>query len=364
MMNNLPKLSDDNNTNTSTNDVEDLMRVASEKIDNNVEAPKESNANLNKVFKASGAVMGVFAILLVAGAVIVNKPQTFEDKTAIKNSNNNVQEPSEPEFAEASNDEWSFQYPVEVQDWTKRKYDQGYFLINEDNEKVILKDAQNIPGFYNSVSWMPSGIKGNWEGADEPYTNNISEIYLKDKAGRYTKNKNPKYKYALKEDYEKAYLLSIQRLINPTFGEWVFAQRSDNKTLRNDTTFNVLKDMFHEDWWNENVKEGEDYSKLPILVDWNQDDFGGLEFAERIPGRYGTFFGAIDESGDKKVQSSVLGTNDKGVNIIEVTTPVKYSAFGRDDKIINKYGTIKLTFGSSDTSHNPIIITSVEFSID
>lgn len=364
MMNNLPNLPDENKQ--QDNNVEDLMKVATENsVNTEIQTPQNDFKSLKKIFTIGGGVMAGFAGLLLIGALVINtKPQeSIIQNSGNSNKTNNIQQAKEIPKEQQVN-VWDFKYPIDVEDWTKQQYD-PHSLSDEKFRSKLLAYSKKYQQFYNSVSWMPSGVKGNWKGAEEPYTNETWNKFIVDKDG--INKKNPKYKYVLKEDYEIAYIISIQRFINPVFGDWVFAQRVPGKKLHGDPTFNHLKNLFHEDWWTTNIKENEDYSKLPILVDWNADNFGGLEFAEKTPGEYGTFFGVIDETDDKQITSSIVGTDKNGENILEVTTPIKYVAWGIDNSKITKYGSLKLTFVSNDDItrvNNRVVISNVEFIVN
>jgi hypothetical protein len=320
-------------------DIEKMMKLASESVDESVVKKKKSN----KFKIIVSAVISVFLIIgLVYGAKKL-RPQEFVNKTETPpNINENNSSPNNK--GPSPDDIWQFERPVKVPEWAIKPYHYSMF----ENDKVlneIYEYAQQGQEFDLSVSWMPSGIKGDWEDAGEPFTNKTWEAIIIDENGN--EMPNYQYKYALREDYYQAYAVYIQRLINPSFGNWVFAQTTGDK-LYDNNTYEVLKDMFTEDWWNNNIKENEDYSKLPILVDWDGDNFGGLELAEYIPGRYGTFYGEINQTEDNLISAEFMGLDERGMEIIKVSTPIKYAAFAKKDKVIEKRGTLELTLLSNE----------------
>lgn len=334
--------------------LEQLFEAATEKVDDKAHNTKEDNKdNHKKVITIIAGIMVIFGVLLYAGSIGL-KPQEFEDKT---NTPEWVESQIEKERIMVENSEWKFEYPVKVPNWSKQPYKLGSVLNNQGQlYDELINFAEQFPDIKGYTAMMPSGIQGNWEGAPPIYTNNTYEETLEDGTP------NPYYSYTLREDYLIAYSTYLQRLINPTFGEWIFAQRYvPNKPLKDNQTFEILKDMFSENWWNSNIKKDVDYSALPILVDWEGNDFGELKFAEREPGRYGTFFGVVNDSEGRFVVAESLGKDSRNAEILKINTPVKYVAFGANKDLIEIPGNLIMTLASNNkaSEHNRVVIIDV-----
>lgn len=346
---------------SNKNNLDDLMKLATE----NSSEPEYMSPK-KKANKFGFLIVGSLTLLILTLVIwgIVSKPpkQEFVDKTEtpIVNIDNNSNNNDKVSDGISPDEVWSFERPVETPKWTTKPFNVELFK-NEETMKEIYRYAYEIQGFDLSVNWMPSGVKGDWEGASEPFTNNTWEQTVTNENG--DEIPNSRYKYALKEDYYKAYSTYIQRLINPSFGNWVFVQNNNNPIANN--AFNELKDMFSNDWWNSNIKDNEDYSKLPVLADWNEDNFVGLEFAEYVSGRYGTFYGEIYETEETRVKHEFMGVDERNIDIIKVITPIRYVAFGEKNEI-EKFGTIELTLASNESIsalNNRIIITDVKLTL-
>lgn len=344
------------NNNKSTNNdkhLERLLKSATGNIDDSVDdrIEKESKMTPKRAIYTTLGVMGVFAVILVIGSIML-KPQEFEDVT--KNPEW-VDDQTVALVEKEENSKWDFEYPDEVPKWSKKEYSVDSVIKNKDTYNEIIEHADNIQDLNSSTSWMPSAIQS---GSSPVYTNNTWESELSDGVA------NPRFSYTLQEDYKLAYVTYLERLINPTFGGWIFSQRATPaKPYKDDEAYEVLKDMFSAEWWDNNIKSGEDYTSLPILADWNGDNFGGLEFAERVPGRYGTFFGKVNEGEGKYVTVETLGPDSNGAEILNISTPIVYSAFGVDDEIINKFGTINMKLASNDNIsqlNNRVVIIDID----
>lgn len=335
-----------------------LMESATANVDSSEDKSIRSKSTI-KIILITLIVMVAFATILYFAASKINKPQEFEDTTEDPSW---VSKREEQAQAEEETSQWDFEYPVDVPKWSKQEFS---LTLIEDEEvyNELINYALSVPDMVSATAWMPSSEEGDWEGAPPVFTSDPSEEYLEDGS------QNPHYSYTLKEDYLLAYSVYVQRLINPTFGKWIFAQHyTPSRPLKDKEDFNVLSDMFSDDWWETNISEGEDYSALPIVVDWEGDDFGGLELAEPKPGRYGTFFGQIDESEEENrfTQVNNIGVDNNNSPILEVNTPIKYVAFGIDDKPIEKKGNLVLTLSSNDKLHEifRVVISDAKLLLD
>lgn len=340
MMNNKDNSLKDNKVNQVDKDINEMMNLATG--DNNYEPEKKSS-------RKTILIMSVI-LILAAGAFglskLIIKPQEFVDNTTTPDLST-----EEKEYEKL--DEWDFKYPAKIPKWSKQVFNQNSIMEEDEVYQGLMEIAENQHDVLVFTASMPDSKTGDWDGAPPKYTNDISQ--MTDSNGL----ENELFSYTLKEDYQLAYSSYIQQLINPVFGDWVFAQRyTPNKPLKDNKDLNVLKPLFSEEWWAKNIKEGKDYSALPILVDWEGDDFGGLKFAERVDGQFGTWFGVINTDENNVVIGESLGLDDRNSPIVKFSTPIKFSAFGVDNKIIEKTGTLELTLGSNPQSHmfNRVVI--------
>lgn len=340
-------------------DIDELMKQAAEKVDDDVKEAgpeNEPKKSPKKIVIATAVGLSIFMAALIGGALLLKNQEEFKDNTKEPGWVSNIGGEKDPLIV----GEWDFEYPIEVHEWAKGPFYVDTFW-NEENSEAIRKEAESMNALTVASKWVPSGIghgysdpKGLLAGAN---TNDLSQKKLKNGKD------NPLFSYALKEDYENAFVIYTERLLNPTFGDWVFFQRA-NKSLKSASELGVLKNMFTSTWWDENIKEGEDYSKLPILVDWNGDDWGGIQLAERETGRYGTFYGKIEKDSEK-FTSNIIGDDENGMPIMEFEVPVEYSAFGKD-AIITKKGLLTITLKSNSESITPserVVINSAKLEI-
>lgn len=345
----------DNNFNEN-NDLDELMKVASEEV----EHKDEQVTSFSKLMYITIAITTLTMIGLIFGFVvsIMNTQELEDDTTKPIKQPNLISEQMIPEQEIDLLSEWQFEYPIDVPKWSKQPFDVENILGDEKIYEELIKYAEEFQDIKASTAWMPSGIQGDWEGAPPVFTNKVWEQTLEDGSN------NPRYSYTLREDYLIAYTIYIQKLINPVFGEWVFYQRSiPSKPYKDNEKYEIFKKMFSEAWWNTYIKTGEDYTSLPILADWDGDNFGGLEFAEPEPGTYGTFYGVIHETEEDFVTAETIGPDNQGSEMIKISTPIKYVAFDKHKKSIEKYGTIKLILGSNDDvseANNRVIIMDAE----
>lgn len=336
----LNKTNDDNNLN-------EMLKAASENADNFSENKSKNKSKKKAIWITLGS-MTAFGVLLFAGALML-RPQEFEDKTE---SPTWVSEQKDREEQAEKISMWNFEYPVDVPEWTKQPFSLESIVEDEKTLAKAHEFAESIQAIQSSLSWMPSGELLNDE---EGYTNDIAEEFIGDNIP------NPDYSYTLREDYLTAYSTYIQRLINPTFGDWIFAQRYiPAQPMKDNNTYRVLSDMFSDEWWDNNIEENYDYSALPLLADWEGDNFGGLEFAQENS-RYGTFFGVVNETEDDYVTIESLGVDERESEILKIDTPVKFVAFGTQGPI-EKHGTVSITLASNNEpiSQNRVVITHSE----
>ena len=332
--------------------LKDMFEAASADSDKLADKePSKDDSKKKAILTAVGVMVG-FGVLLGAGALML-RPQEFEDKTEAP-----TWVDTQVEKVEKSEEYnmWDFEYPVEVPEWTKQPFTRD---MAEDEEMIDVFNefSESFAAYNASISWMPSGVEDEFTPT---YTSNIEEQYMDDNT------LNPYFSYTLREDYVFAYSTYINRLINPVFGNWVFAQMHyPSAPMIDNTEFEKLSDMFSRGWWDENVVPAQNYSALPVLADWEGDNFGGLEFTED-DSIHGTFFGVVNETEDNRVIVESLGIDERGSEILKIDTPILYAAFDIDGELIKKEGVLSLTLASNDEpiEANRVVIINVELISD
>lgn len=339
-------------------DLNELMNSATEKVDDSVEIQKEPRSI---VFTVVIAVV-LLAIVLLASVKLLT-PQEFEDKTLMPTTQTGT--PTKETTKESEVVSKEIEYPVSVPDWSKQAYEEDFF-VSDKGIRIIKQEVQKAEAFSAEIAWLPSGILLDVENPPPAHTNDPDEKTIDGVL-------NPYYSYTLKEDYEKAYVTYLQRLINPVFGEWITPLVApDNQenintpaSLKENNVFLKLKDVFSHDWWDEHIVEGEDYSKLPILADWDKEVSLDIIGTPNETIKEGLFFGVINETEENKIRAENIGTDENGQVIIEVITPIKYVAFD-ENKLKTRSGEISMQLSSNKFASltNRVIISKIELILE
>lgn len=328
---------------------EDLFKAATEGISDNVNMyeDKDDSGVSKKI------VIGVVSVISIALIVLLvftflNKNDEFVDKT------------EDPSWVEKSpvvsnKGEWDFEYPADVPSWTKQVYNQSSFFEDEEQVLEMRKWVSSIQSLSFATSWIPSGETGEELGPE--YTNDLSLEYdEEDELNNY-------FSYVLQENYIDAYGLGIQRLLNPVFGGWVYAQmHTDSIPQVDNAQFEVLREMFSDEWWGGNIKSNENYSNLPIMADWEGNKF----YIESKENTTGVYYGEVVNTEENGVQVEDLGEGYRGHSILKVTTPVEFHAFTKDGKS-TKTGKITLTLEPNSYEHDElvrVVVSNASLSLD
>lgn len=316
--------------NEENKSLEELMKAATQSVDESLPSPEKDN----KSKKIIG--VAVVGVLLVGGLIFAGKSLFFDNEDFVDQTKN----PgviADGEGPTELKDLWDFEYTAEVPEWTKAPFSQESFLADEAKMEEMYDWANSIEAIEFATAWLPS--KNIIPDGEEKslYTNQLSEEKLENGMP------NMYFSYTLKEDYLRTFAIGINRLLNPVFGNWVFNQHSiEGKPSKDGPSFTQLKDMFSESWWTANVSENTDYSKLPVVADWEGDSFGGLQFADRNSDVLGTFYGIITETEENPVVVEELTSGHRGAPVFKITVPVSFYAKGENDTI-KKTGTLTLT---------------------
>lgn len=202
--------------------------------------------------------------------------------------------------------------PIETEKWTKIPY---YERLDKDAEALqteAIAWAEGTP-FISFASMLPSRADG--------YTDDVK------KATNEDGSPNMNYSYQTKENVEYNFAMYMNRLLNPMFGSWISIPTGpEREDAFPDDSF---KDMFTEEWWDANIKDG-DHSKLPIYLDWKNDNYGGLELES-------PWYGEI-----KVISATGEGDEEnQGVNI-DISADVEFTAIQKGGKKVTRTGTLNL----------------------
>lgn len=333
----------------NNNDLEELMKNATEKVDETTDKNVHNEKSSNKTKKV--VLLTLIGLVLLGGVfvsagILMNKPQDFENKT--KNPNW-IEKTDTPETVENKN-EWNFDHPIELKEWAIMPYNKNSFWTESNVDEVLL-EAQNNSSFYSSVSWIHSGLPSPYENLESKvYTNNLSERYLEDGS------ENPDFSYAVSEDYQKAYITYTERLLNPVFGNWSVAQYNPGSesviNAKRNYEFNSLKDMFSSEWWTSNIQESKDYSKLPLFAEWETGSWKNYNLKERENPKEAIFYGQVEFDEGEYLTAETIGNDEENMPIIKIDSPVKFYALQKDGEMIRKTGTLSLTLKSNYNSTN------------
>lgn len=351
-------MKDNNKDLKPKDDLEEMMKNATD-------GDQDTSEETEKAPKTTKVVVSTLVGLVVLGGAFffgssyINQPQDFENKTQdpgwISEQKEVTQEPEEDPA-----DNWNFNFPIELKSFAKKPYDKETFWT-EDNVKLVMSDARKNPSLVSGVSFIKSGLNPR-KGA-KVYTNDVEKRYLENG------EKNPLFYYALAEDYKKAYVTYTERLLNPIFGNWSTAQSRDlgNYYPIEAREFESLEDMFTEEWWSKNIKESQDYSKLPVLAEWKPGSWKNLNLKERKIYKEGVFYGKVENNLKNFSKVSFVGNDSEGMPIIKISSPVKFYANKEGGGVVKKSGTLTLILQSNSNSidvKNRVVISEASLKVN
>lgn len=303
-------------------DLDELLEIASgdNTTDEIVEKPKKSI--VTKVIIGAVVVVAITTIALILSTLRFNRTEV-DDINVDGDSITTAEEVWE-----------RMEFPVEIPRWTRQPYEEEKFFNNEEYVEEMHEWVQ-MTGFGYVAASLPSGRVTDDDVP--PYTNDVSKAENED--GTF----NEYYSYVLQEDYERAFALTVHRLLNPHFGGWTTAQYTiDDEDIRTFVTKELFEDLFDPQWWIDNIDNGNE-DKMPIYADWNGDNYGGIEFRDE-GNTTGRFFGVVDES-ESPIEAIDLRKDMSEELRIKTIIPVKFVAFGKGDDLIEKKGTLTLVLG-------------------
>lgn len=218
---------------------------------------------------------------------------------------------------------------VEIATWAKLPYSERKRNDADGLKKDVISWSQGTT-FINFSSGMPSSSQG--------FTDDVN------KASNADGTPNMNYSYQSKENLEYNFGLYMNRLLNPVFGEWNGVLMGPER----ETYFpeNVFKDMFTNEWWEANITPN-DHSKLPIYVDWANDNYGGLSVEDHWYGEVVLL-----------TATSQADSENQGVDV-DITAEIKFTNTDKNGKLLERTGILKLQLvdnvDSYDLEHRNLI---------
>lgn len=328
-------------------DLDELMKNATQKVEDNFEPNKNENKKNKKIIIYSTLTAALLLSAIGAGAYVFDDQEEFVNKTEQKKtvvSKSNLED--EPTHVQLD-------YPIKIKDWATEEHKEE--IPDKKTEEKLKKISKKYSEVDLAFQWLPSSAKSPYTNTRKGSTLVIKDEFTSDLDKRYLSNgeENPKFSYAIREDYQRAFATITERLINPIYGGWIEAQDPIGEKAKVQSQLEVLSSAFDSDWWNKNIKKN-DYSKLPIYADWNNNNFGGLQLSDRTGGVNGTFFGKIKETKAKKIKARTLGfVKDSTLPLVKVEIPVEFVSYDKDENKLKKSGTLIYTLTPNLSNTDP-----------
>lgn len=225
-------------------------------------------------------------------------------------------------------------------------------LDDEDSEYVGYQWRDSIEEWARLNVPNMESISFQYPSRADNFTNNPDFVYLEDDTF------NPLYSFLLVEDIEYFFGNSVQRLLNPVFGEWAMYQFPEGpfESVVGDFPTNNFREMFTEEWWNENIENG-DASNLPVLADWNEDNYGGMDLTDGGERWFGEITGH---------EISVEGS-DEDTEIMS-SMNIEYTSYDSSGGTVSRTGELEITIvPNTENIADPnmrLIISDVAFSVE
>lgn len=216
-------------------------------------------------------------------------------------------------------------FPVEMDDWEKKPIAETD-APNKDRDSILNTVLNSSSDLHSASSTLPSEASG--------FTSNQDEAVLDDGLP------NPQYSYWTAELFQVEAHSSIERLINPVYGDWERFQYSAFDAGRKFDP-SIFNDIFTQRFIEENSgKQPREY--LPVFADWEANDYG----ESRLLGNGGPrWFGKIENS-----TTDFIYDDKKGAYTAKFKGNVVFTAWTKDEKKLTRKGTLELTFVPNDDS--------------
>lgn len=231
-------------------------------------------------------------------------------------------------------------FPVSLREWELQSKD---LLDIEKDGKDLINDSIKA-GVFGTASILPSKTNG--------FTSNEEDVKLED--GTI----NPLYSFITVEDFAIESEIILKTFLNPVFGGWANYQFKDQIEDIEGLAYNfneIFSPIYLSKVSSEEMK-ARDW--LPILADWDLDDYG---LSDHLLPRDSRWVGV-----PKKIETNVDNTD--GAYIFNIKADVDYYAWTIGEQVINKKGTIELELTPNVGDHkngydNKVVITDSKLTI-
>ena len=241
--------------------------------------------------------------------------------------------------------------PFDHEDWQIAGY-KNQASDDESTKKLLntiqasIQDGRLDNGTLSlSASTLPSEEAG--------FTSDQNKVTLED--GTI----NPMFSYWTKENFETEVGTAVERLLNPSFGQWENYQYPEYKA-NSEFDISTISDLFTNNWLESNT--GKPYSEyVPVMADWNSDNYGGTYNLTDVAKWFG------------KVQSSTTEfhyNSETQQYTATYTANVKYVAWTKDQKTVERNATLTLNLvPAASQQHNNgsshrVLIDSATLKVD
>lgn len=349
--------------------------IVADDLKSDADEDKIINAsNRKELFKKVGLIaVGVIAVLAIAFSLLVLKPFGGEQNVGNNGTDTETIEPTEapepeptPEVThtfepnEDIDDDFYLEernrFPVDTEEWQEEPFvveNEAKPVENEDGEEVMRVDYSNIDqpsvlqtwegtSLMNSAGTLPSEAAG--------FTSDVTKVELEDGS------LNPDFSYWTTEVFTLQTGMHIERLINPTVGNWSYYQYSQaGGTFQ----INAIADMFSDDWFERNAgKKLSEY--VPVYADWNANDYG---MADKLLASGPRWYGKVTDSTSEFVYD--METLQYTVNF---TADVSFTSWAKDQTKLEKTGTLTLKLISNANGANSsgyrVVIDDASLKVD
>lgn len=217
------------------------------------------------------------------------------------------------------------EYPVDVEEWAASditfQLEENDGILPEETIKKIDKSLWGLDIYSAAQSSLPLEAAG--------FTSDDAQMFLEDGTP------NPMYSYWTAESFTREAGMSIERLLNPTFGGWSKYQYGSINDPAGMDVEGIFGGMFSNDFIKQNASNSP-ASYLPIYADWEKNDYGnGKLLSSPAPRWYGQASNVvIDFSYDTKTYQYKA----------DYSADITYVAYDRSGGKLEKTGKLVLTF--------------------
>lgn len=281
-----------------------------------------------------GPLVTGLAIVLIFGFKSFNQSNSESEKTSSPGTSlSSNPTGTVPGGQQVPNEFWTEKpYPTQVQlkDWQLAPYNapsKGGSVDEQNNAKVALNTKVanynlSVPGVASNLQGLPSRSAG--------FTDDTSKVKLPDGT------LNPAYTYWTLEGFNENVNFTLQRFVNPLFGNWSNYQYSSAKPFVNDGQYlPILFSGLYDPAYLKTMEGKTPSQWIPVYADWASNDYGMSD--QLLPSPAPRWMGTLDS-----VQTKFNFDSTTQMYTAHVEAAVTYVAWSQGQQILKKHG--KITF--------------------